>query len=194
MSIANINEYSTQQYLSKNTAGRTRSQQTGTFEQQVRKSASHGDVLTLHGECEEGERRITAWADNVTGISMSVYTPQGFDAKNPIYKVKVWDKSGNMTEHMINISEVNPSKCSTIEMYAYSAYLSSTGQCPDATTKFMMAQAHERSSGTLGSYDKLFEKVDWISVLKSLMNMQYRAGNLEGYLGYKNFCEMLERA
>lgn len=164
--------------------------QTAPLPRHAKHSASHGDVLTLHGECEEGERRVTAWADNVTGTSMSVYTPKGYDPKNPVYKVKVWDKSGNITEHMVDISKVNPRECNAIEMYAYSAYLSSTGQCPDAMTKFMMAQAHEGQN----SYDSLFEKKDWISVVRSLMNTQYRMGNLDGYLGYKIFCEALERA
>lgn len=164
--------------------------QTAPLPRQTKHSAPRGDVLTLHGECEEGERRVTAWADNITGTSMSVYTPKGYDPKNPVYKVKVWDKSGNITEHMVDISKVNPRDCSTIEMYAYSAYLSSTGQCPDALTKFMMAQAHEGQN----SYDALFEKKDWLSVVRSLMNTQYRAGNLDGYLGYKIFYEALERA
>lgn len=191
MLITNINEYSTSQYLSTQTTGRTKERQTPSFQQYVKHSSSSGDVLTLHGECEEGERRITAWADNVTGTSMSVYVSKDFNLKNPVYTVRVWDKFGNMTEHTVDISKVDPRNCNTIEMYAYSAYLSSTGQCRDAMSKFMMAQAHE---GKNNSYEKLFEKRDWLGTIRSLMSIQYRMGNLEGYLGYKTFYEALERS
>lgn len=196
MAISSVGGYAGMQYP--NGYQTRRADNNGTaadsFQQQVSRAASHGDVLTLHGECEEGERRVTAWADNVNGTSMSVYEPKGFDPQNPVYKVKVWDKDGTMTEHMVDISKLDPKKCNTIEMYAYSAHLSATGECPDALTKFMMANAHRRDSmGKDSSYEDLLRDVDWISVVRDAMALQYRVGNIEGYLGYKTFLEALEK-
>lgn len=192
MAINSVGGYAGMQYPTEYKTRNT-DKGAGTFEQQVGKAAPRGDVLTLHGECEEGERRVTAWADNVSKTSMSVYEPKGFDPKNPIYKVKVWDPDGNMTEHMVDISKIDPNNCSTIEMYAYSAHLSGTGECPDALTKFMMAHAHQRDAGGGDSYEDMFKNVDWVSVIKDAMAMQYRIGNMEGYLGYKTFLEALEK-
>ncbi len=39
-----------------------------------------------------------------------------------VYKVKVWDKAGNVTEQMLDVSKVNPENCKTVEMYAYTVY------------------------------------------------------------------------
>ena len=95
------------------------------------KSDSH-DVV-LHGsESAEDGKVVTAWACVTENTSMTVYQPADFDPAHPIYKVKVWDANGNVTERMVDISKVDPSNCDTIDMYAYSAYLSKSGKCPDA--------------------------------------------------------------
>lgn len=36
-----------------------------------------------------------------------------------------------------------------------------------------------------------FEKENWIDILDDLMQMQYHAGNLKGYLDYKKFLDFL---
>ncbi|MCM1184662.1 MAG: hypothetical protein NC337_14930, partial [Roseburia sp.] len=41
-----------------------------------------------------------------TDYSVTVYQPKDFDSANPIYKVKVWDKDGNVTERMVDVSKV----------------------------------------------------------------------------------------
>ena len=41
-------------------------------------------------------------------------------------------------------------------------------------------------------YDDLFDKTNWVGRLKDMMQMQYRCGNLKGYLEYKNFRDFLE--
>ncbi|MDE7250660.1 MAG: hypothetical protein K2N82_12445, partial [Lachnospiraceae bacterium] len=39
--------------------------------------------------------------------SLTVYQPKDFDSENPVYKVKVWDKAGNVTERMVDVSKVD---------------------------------------------------------------------------------------
>lgn len=155
------------------------------------KSENHNVVL--HGEeSEEDGTVVTAWACVTENTSMTVYQPKDFDPENPVYKVKVWDSKGNVTERMVDISKVDPGNCDTIDMYAYSAYLSKTGKCPDALTKFMSAHAHHKDMGGHYGADNLFDKVDWLEIIKKVMQMQYDAGNLQGYLGYKRFLNVLE--
>ena len=154
--------------------------------------AQNSDVV-LHGEeSEEDGKVVTAWACVTENTSMTVYQPNDFDPAHPVYKVKVWDANGNVTERMVDISEVDPSNCDTIDMYAYSAYLSKSGKYPDALTKFMMAHAHHKDMSEGYGSGNLFDKVDWLGVIKRVMKMQYDAGNLSGYLEYKKFLEFLE--
>ncbi len=151
-----------------------------------------GTNVVLHGtDTEEGDEAVTAWANVVTGTSMTVYRPQGFDPANPVYKVKMWDESGKETEYMVDISKVDPSNCNVAEMYAYSAHLSSTGEYPGALERFIMAQAHQRDSVANYSAANLFDKTNWLKVIKEVMQMQYNAGNLQGYLEYKGFLSFL---
>lgn len=154
--------------------------------------ASNHDVI-LHGEeSEEDGKVVTAWACITENTSMTVYQPKDFDPENPVYKVKVWDSKGNVTERMVDISKVDPANCDTIDMYAYSAYLSKTGKCQDALTKFMSAHAHHKDMEGSYSSNNLFDKADWLAIIKRVMKMQYDAGNLQGYLEYKRFLGVLE--
>lgn len=155
------------------------------------KSQNHNVVL--HGEeSEEDGKVVSAWACVTENTSMTVYQPKDFDPENPVYKVKVWDADGNVTERMVDISKVNPGNCDTIDMYAYSAYLSKSGKCPDALMKFMSAHAHHKDE--CGNYTaaNLFDKENWMEIVKRIMQMQYNAGNLKGYMDYKKFLSVLQ--
>jgi hypothetical protein len=112
-----------------------------------------------------------------TGVSIAVYKPQDYDESNPVYHVKTWDADGNMTERMVNISEIDPRHCDEIEMSAYTWYLSNSGKCPNAFMNFAGAKAYNQANP--------FEKTDWVSIIKDYMQMQYDAGNMKGYLDYK---------
>lgn len=149
--------------------------------------------VVLHGADNLEGEVVTAWANVVSGTSMTVYKPQGFDPANPVYKVKMWDASGKEQEFMVDISKVNPMDCNTIEMYAYSAHLSDSGECPDALERFLMAQAHYRDSIANYGCKNLFDRTNWLQVVKDVMQMQYKAGNLKGYLEYKGFLGFLMR-
>lgn len=156
------------------------------------KSESQG--LVLHGqETEEDGKVVTAWACATENTSMTVYQPRDFDPANPVYKVKIWDANGNVTERMVDISKVDPSNCDAIEMYAYSAYLSDSGKCPDALQRFMMAHAHHKDMSGKHGQDSLSCKENWLEIIKEVMEMQYKAGNLKGYMEYKKFLNTLEQ-
>ena len=47
------------------------------------------------------------------------FSSKDFDPAHPVYKVKVWDADGNVTERMVDISKVDPGNCDTVDMYAY---------------------------------------------------------------------------
>ena len=57
-----------------------------------------------------------------------------------------------------------------------------------------MTHAHYKGEEGFGknSYSDMFVKFDWTSVIKSLMSMQYRCGNIKGYWDYRNFYDFLE--
>ena len=136
-------------------------------------------TLVLHGknDADEGETVVGSSVNAQTGVSIAVYKPQDFDESNPVYHVKTWDADGNMTERMVNISEIDPRHCDEIEMSAYTWYLSNSGKCPNAFMNFAGAKAYKQANP--------FEKTDWVSIIKDYMQMQYDAGNMKGYLDYK---------
>lgn len=53
----------------------------------------------------------------------------------------------------------------------------------------MRADGYYRSSNSEADF---FDKANWLNVIKDIMQMQYDAGNLEGYLDYKKFLDFLE--
>lgn len=161
-------------------------------------SVSSGN-LVLHGifgeTDSEGYTVVGAWGDARAGTSTTVYKPADFDESNPVYRVKIWDSQGNVTERNVDLNEVNVSNCDTFDFYAYSCYLSNSGKYPEAMQNFMMTHCHYESEESFGksSYGDMFAKVDWTSVIKSLMDMQYRCGNIKGYWDYRNFYDYLKK-
>lgn len=92
---------------------------------------------------------------------------------------------------MVDISKVNIGNCDSFEMYAYSCHLTDTGEYLEAQMRFMMAQAHNRDTYGNFTYQNMFDKTNWLTVLKRAMDMQYTAGNLKGYMDYKKFLDFL---
>ena len=127
-----------------------------------------------------------------TDYSVTVYQPKGFDPANPVYKVKVWDKGGNVTERMVDVSKIDTKSSDYIDMFAYSSHLSASGECPSAQSAFIRAGANQHGFDDK-TYDDLFGVTDWISVLKNAMQTQYDAGNLKGYLDYKQFWDFMDK-
>lgn len=167
-----------------------RNEDIGLFGRQVQEACGRNQSLTLHiGDDGEGGRAIGAWGNVATDTSVTVYKPRDFDEEHPVYRVKIWDRAGNVTEQMIDISEVDPADCNEIEMYAYTCHLSDSGAYPDAMMNFMMGTA-EHNSGNHCAAD-LFVRTNWLSVIQDSMEMQKRLGNYNGYLQYKWFLEFL---
>lgn len=42
------------------------------------------------------------------------------------------------------------------------------------------------------SYDDLFSVKNWVKAVKDMMQMQYDAGNMQGYLDYKKFLDAID--
>ncbi|MDE5910108.1 MAG: hypothetical protein K2H52_15400 [Lachnospiraceae bacterium] len=149
---------------------------------------TQGTGFTLHISNPEDGEAIGAMADHDS--SVTVYKPKDFDPANPIYKVKIWDANGNVTERVVDVSKVDHGNCDEIDMFAYSSHLTDSGKCPSAQSAFMGAKSYYNASNNDNS---LFDKKNWMGIVKEVMQMQYDAGNLKGYLDYKQFWEFLEK-
>lgn len=153
-------------------------------------------TAALHGADEgSGDITISSWADVVSGSSISVYKTQDFDASNPVYKVKTWDKSGNVTEQMVDVSRVDPENCDTTEMYAYTAYLkeSGKGSFEDTVLKAAVAKAVKNAEQRNADSWNFSEKTDWVKIVNDIMQSEYRYGDLKGYMEWKKFLGFLQK-
>ncbi len=150
--------------------------------------------LVLHDQnnADEEETVVGSSGNARTGVSIAVYKPREFDASNPVYEVETWDADDNMTERMVNISEVDPADCDEVEMTAYTWYLSNSGKCPAAFLLFAGAREHRQTSRPGYSSDSVFEKSNWVELFREYMQMQYMAGNRKGYLEHKMLLKFLE--
>ena len=152
------------------------------------------EVQTLHGDDEEtGDIAVCSNIDFVNGKSITVYKPKDFDSDNPVYKVKMWDASGNVTEAMVDVSKVNPKNCNVIEMYAYCANLKESNQESflDTVVKASFTKASAQyESGGFGEWD-FSEKMDWVSMVEDVMESVYQYGDMKGYMDWKRFLDLL---
>lgn len=165
------------------------------YEARKTQKTTSEQIFTLH--ClnnESGEKPIGAKGLE-NGGSTTVYKPINFDSANPVYKVRIWDAEGNMTERMVDISQVDPKNCDVIDMYTYACHLTDSGEFPDAQFTFFRAscfkQVMENPSNPSGIRDNGLDKHNWVNIVKDAMQMQYDAGNLVGYLDYKKFWDFL---
>lgn len=153
-------------------------------------------TATLHG-ADEGSGDITVFsgAEVVSGSSYSVYKTQDFDPENPVYKVKIWDKSGNATERMVDVSKVDPKNCDTVEMYAYTANLkeSGKGSFEDTVLKAAVAKAVKNAEQRSAGSWSFSEKTDWVKIVNDIMQSEYRFGDLKGYMEWKKFLGFLDK-
>lgn len=157
----------------------------------VRSKAS--TELKLHGkaDADTGEQVVGSFVNVQTGTSSAIYKPKDFDASNPIYHVKTWDMDGNMTERMVDLSKFNSRNCDDVDMYTYSWHLNNSGQYPNAQLKFAVARAYQQSMLANNYSSYMPAKTNWVNVVNSLMQTQYDAGNLLGYMDYKKYLGFL---
>lgn len=150
--------------------------------------------LVLHGknDADEGESVVGSSVNAQTGVSIAVYKSRDFDASHPVYHVKVWDGDGKLTDRMVDISKIDPKNSDEVEMSAYAWHLSSSGQCPNAFMKFASARSYNQTSQDDYSAKSIFEKLNWVDIIRDFMQMQYDANNMKGYLDYKKLLDFLE--
>ena len=149
----------------------------------------------LHGNDEEtGDIAVFAWADLINGSSYTVYKTQDTNSENPVYKVKTWDTSGNVTERMIDASKVDPKNCDTLEMYTYAVHLKESGKGDFKETILQVATAAAVKNAEqkgVGAWD-YSTKINWIETIKDIMQSVYDYGDLKGYMEWKKFLSFLE--
>lgn len=110
-----------------------------------------------------------------TGESANVYRADDYSKDNPVYLVKGIDKSGNEYEQTVDVSKVNPNRCSYTEMLALNAH---TGD--KSNSNFMtMSILKDKADGV--SYH---EKTDCMAMAYGLLNDMKTLGNWDGYLRY----------
>ena len=171
----------------------------GSFAKQAAEAAQatgQTSTATLHGSKEEtGDIAICSNVDVVNNSSITVYKTQDFDPGNPVYKVKTWDKDGNVTERMIDVSKIDPKNCDTAEMYAYTSHLkeSGKGSFEDTVLKAVVAKAvknaEQRNSGSWG----FSTKMNWVDIVKDIMQSEYSYGDLKGYMEWQKFLGFLDK-
>ena len=171
----------------------------GNFAKQAEEAAqatAQTSTAILHGSDEEtGNIAIFSNVDVVNNSSITIYKTQDFDPNNPVYKVKTWDNDGNVTERMIDISKVDPKNCDTAEMYVYTANLkeSGKGSFEDTVLKAAVAKAvknaEQRNFGTWS----FGAKMNWVDIVKDIMQSEYSYGDLKGYMEWQKFLELLDK-
>ncbi len=170
----------------------------GKFAKQAAQATQEAGQATaiLHGaEEDSGDITIFSGAEPVSGSSYSVYKPADFDPENPVYKVKIWDQSGNVTQQMVDVSKVDPKNCNTAELYAYTADLkeSGKGSFEDTVLKAVVAKAvknaEQKSAGTWN----FSENTDWVKIVKDIMQSEFRYGDMQGYAQWRKFLGFLEK-
>lgn len=161
----------------------------------VETSRSLGKAAALHGTDDESDDiAIFSLAEIVSGSSVSVYKTPDTNSENPVYKVKIWDESGNMTEHVVDVSKVNPKDCNAIEMYAYTADLkeSGKGSFEDTVLKAVITKTFKDDEASTGSWS-FSAKTDWVKTVNDIMQSIYDYGDLKGYMDWKKFLELLDK-
>ena len=171
----------------------------GNFAKQAEEAAqatAQTSTAILHGSDEEtGNIAIFSNVDVVNNSSITIYKTQDFDPNNPVYKVKTWDNDDNVTERMIDISKVDPKNCDTAEMYVYTANLkeSGKGSFEDTVLKAAVAKAvknaEQRNFGTWS----FGAKMNWVDIVKDIMQSEYSYGDLKGYMEWQKFLEFLDK-
>ena len=169
--------------FAKSMAGMTRANKTGA-------------TVALHGSDEEtGDIAVSSWVDVVNGSSTTVYKTKDFDPENPVYKVKTWDKAGNITERMVDVSKIDPKNCDTVEMYAYTANLKETGKgdFKETVLKTAIAKAVKNAEQNVAGLWNHSIKINWVETVKDIMQSHYGYGDLKGYLEWKKFLGFLDQ-
>ena len=145
--------------------------------------------ITLHFMDKNTGDNAETCVGFANGVSASVFKA---DSNNDSeYQVKYWGTDGVEQEMTVDAKNVDPSNASFLEMMAYSTYSDEQGKTSDAYGDFLLAA--DGTNGTL-TYDlsNINTKIDFKSLTKDFMDLQYSAGNLQGYLSLKQFYDSMD--
>ena len=145
---------------------------------------------TIHGDSKE-YGKVLGGIGFPDGANSAVYQSKNYTANNPVFMVVTWDAEGNKTEKEIDASKVDPANASLQEMMALNANRKLNGE-DSFEDEVMMSAGRLHGDETASGYDDFFTKNNWISEIEDFMNMQYRLGNMGGYLQYKKVSELLQ--
>ncbi len=140
-----------------------------------------------------GEKSVFRWLYAADGSTGEVYRAQGDTSEHPIYRVASRDAAGNLTEQIIDVSQVDPNNCSTYEMYAYAAHLKESGKGGFEETVLHAVSARAAAGAeqnALASWD-YSKNIDWTKAAEELMQSAYACGDLKGYWEWKKFIGFL---
>lgn len=145
--------------------------------------------ITLHYTGANGDKALTA-VGFPDGTSASVYRADNYNDADPEYRVRYWGKSGDYTDTIVRISDVDPENGSYLEMLAYAAYSDVQGYTSDAFGNFLSAAGGVNGDIT---YDESSVNVknNFMNMVRDYMQMQYDTGNLAGYLSFKKFYDYM---
>jgi hypothetical protein len=185
MSISGIGNYSyANAYQNVSCTTNQKSQNVNSFS-----SVGTSSNFALHIGDENGEKALTA-VTLANGGSASVFKAENYSDENPEYRIRYWNKSGEYKDVNVKIGDVNPENASYLEMLAYSTYSDVQGYTDNALGNFSSVASGVKCDN---SYDEnnVNIKYNFMSMVKELMEMQYRCNNLEGYLSYKQFYDYM---
>ena len=171
---------------------------TGDFAEKIAGAAQGSGTeatAAAHGSDEKsGDVAVFSTLYTDSGSKYTVYKTQGFDSENPVYKVKIWDAAGNVTERMIDASKIDPNNCDTFEMNVYAAHLKESGKGDFKETvlkaAITRAAAHLNQKSS-ASWD-YSTKTNWVDIVKDIMQSAYDYGDFKGYMEWKKFLSFLE--
>lgn len=158
---------------------------------QVVGSFSMGTSVELIMMDEDSGNKALTCVGFPDGSSASVFKADDYTDSNPQYMVKYWDKDGKESEYIVNPIQVNPENASYIDMLAYPTYLDITGQTKNGFGDFINAARGVNGNLTYDA-ESIDTKINFKSLVKEFMQLQYDVGNLAGYLSFKQFYECME--
>ena len=89
----------------------------------------------------------------------------------------------------MDVSKVDPKNCYTAEMYVYTANLKESGKASfkDTVLKAAVAKAVKNAEQRSSATWSFSEKTDWVKIVNDIMQLEYRFGDLKGYMEWKKF-------
>lgn len=116
------------------------------------------------------------------GGNVTVYKADDYTEENPLLRVVTASASGQEQEKIIDPRSVNPACATEDEMLALNAYLVETGVADNDIHTTIGIGAENRRDNS--SYSHESTKLNYMSLVREMRDMQYLAGNRVGYAQY----------